>query len=308
MPISKSIAIVLIPERPLSESTNIKTIINMKKTILKSAFLGMILTAMTLAVSCENDETFDNVEQETELAKAKEFASKIGYNPADISIGDFTFPDGNSEKRIYIEDDIALAKADFYALGDMNSIAKQYRTNNLVTGANRTIDIIGFVGGSNGLNSTQQTALQYAVDNYNRLTGVTLNFRLTFGTDYETKDMVIYRNPSDNRTGGSAGFPSSGRPNKFIQIWTGMDGQNVNVNEHVMTHEIGHSIGFRHSDYFSRQSCGENTNEGAGSTGAIRVTGTPSGWDPTSLMNGCFSLSTNGEFNANDIKALQAMY
>lgn len=279
----------------------------MKKTFLRNSFLGLASCAI-LFISCETEENVDPLDQNGNLLRAKAYAQKIGYNPDDITIEDFQFPDGTKEERIFIEGDIALAEADFYALEDINSLAKQYRTTNLVSSGNYTIDIIGYTGGSNALNSTQRTALQYAVDNYNRLSGVNLYFRLTFGTDYSNQDMVVYRNPNNTSTGGSAGFPSSGQPNKFVQLWTGMDNQNVNVNEHVITHEIGHSVGFRHSDYFSRQSCGQNTDEGAGTIGAIRVSGTPSGWDSTSLMNACFSLNTNGEFNNYDIIALQNIY
>jgi hypothetical protein len=277
----------------------------MKNSFFTKSFLGLSVCAL-MFTSCQKDENFQEDEpQQTELAKAQEFASKIGYHPDDIAIDDFMLPDGTTEERIYIEDDIALTPEEFYAQESIDALAKQYRTSGLVTGTNRTIDIIGYTGGSNALNSTQRTALQWAVNNYNRLSGVSLNFRLTFGTNYQTKDMVIYRNPNDSRTGGSAGFPSNGRPNKFIQLWTGMDRQNTNTNEHVITHEIGHSVGFRHSDYFSRQSCGQNTNEGGD---RIRVSGTPSGYDATSLMNACFSTSTNGEFNGNDITALRNMY
>ncbi len=276
----------------------------MRTTFFRKSLFGLSACAL-LFTACEKEESFEEVNQKSDLERAKEYAEEIGYHPDDIAINQFLLPDGSTQERIFIEDDIALEEADFYALENMNSIAKQYRTSNLVTGSNRTIDIIGYTGGSQGLNNTQRTALQWAVANYNRLSGVSLNFRLTFGTDYQSKDMVIYRNPSDSRTGGSAGFPSNGRPNKFIQLWTGMDNQSTNTNEHVITHEIGHSIGFRHSDYFSRQSCGQNSNEGGD---RIRVSGTPSGWDPTSLMNACFSTSTNGEFNGNDITALRAMY
>jgi hypothetical protein len=280
----------------------------MKLSIFKKSFLGLSACAL-LFTACQNEESFEEVDQKSDLVLAKAYAEKIGYNPEHITIGQFAFPDGTSEERIYIEDDIALTSADFYALEDMNSIAKQYRTTNLVTGANRTIDVIGFTGGGGqGLTNTQRTALQWAVDNYNRLSGVSLTFRLTFGTSYQDKDMVIYRNPSNSGAGGSAGFPSSGRPNKFVQLYAGMDAYDTNVNEHVITHEMGHSIGFRHTDFFSRASCGQNTNEGDGGVGAIRVAGTPSGYDAESVMLSCFSSSEDGEFGSNDIIALQAMY
>ena len=280
----------------------------MKNSLLKTTFIGLSACAL-LFTSCESEESFEQVEQNAELTKAKAFAEEIGYHPDDIKIDEFLLPDGSTEERIFIEDDIALQASDFYALENMNTFAKQYRTNNLVTGTNRTIDVIGYTGGGGqGLTNTQRTALQWAVANYNRLSGVTLNFRLTFGTGYQDKDMVIYRNPSNSGAGGSAGFPSNGQPNKFVQLYAGMDAYDTNVNEHVITHEIGHSIGFRHTDYFSRASCGDNVNEGDGGVGAIRVAGTPSGYDATSVMLSCFSSGEDGEFGSNDIIALQNMY
>ncbi|MFB0904850.1 MAG: M57 family metalloprotease [Nonlabens sp.] len=280
----------------------------MKSFPFKIMLLGFASVAIVLT-SCEKDQEIVVDDSQSTLQLAKEHAEKIGYNPDDIDIRDFLYPDGSSDERIFIEDDIALSEEQFFALEQIESLNKQYRTFNLVTGNNRTIDILGYTANNaNGLSSKAQTGLSWAVANYNRLSGVSLNLRLTFGTNFQAADLVVYDTSSSNSSsGGVAGFPSnSGTPNKFVQIYN-LESFSTNVNEHVITHEIGHSIGFRHSDYFSRQSCNQS-GEAAGSAGAVHIPGTPTGWDPSSLMNACFSANTGGEFNANDITALQSMY
>ena len=229
-----------------------------------------------------------------------------------VSQGDFHLPDGTIEQRIYIGSDITFTTKELNKLIEAhNGGAKQYRTFNLVEGSNLTIDILGYTGGSQALSSKAQTALQWAVDNYNNL-NTTLQFNLTYGTNYQAADMVVYDNTvnNPNGTGGVAGFPnSSGQPNKFVQIY-GIEQFSTNVNEHVIGHEIGHSIGFRHSDWFDRLSCPASSqgNEGTGSDGAVHIPGTPTGRDVTSIMQACFSTSADGEFNGNDVTALEAMY
>ena len=229
------------------------------------------------------------------------------YNTSDVKVVDFMLPDGTTEARYQVEDDITFTVEALEALPTKEKGAqteRNYHTNNLVSP--RTLSIIGYTGGQFALSNKEQTALRYAVNNYNRL-GLRIRFNLTFGTNFQNKDMVVYYNPNQSGSGGSAGFPSNGNPNKFIQIY-GLDNASVDVNEHVITHEMGHSVGFRHTDWFSRQSCGQNTNEGAGSIGAIPIPGTPSGYDPTSVMLACFSNNEDGEFNNNDITALRYLY
>lgn len=229
-----------------------------------------------------------------------------------VSIGDFHLPDGTVEERIYIGNDITFTREELRLLIDPDADdQRQYRTFNLVTGANRTIDILGYTGGSQALSSKAQTALQWTVDNYNNL-DTTLQFNLTFGTNFQAADMVVFDNTVNTpvNQGGRAGFPTSdGRPNKFVQIYN-IEQFSTNVNEHVITHEIGHSVGFRHSDWFDRLSCPPDFqgNEGAGSDGAVQIPGTPSGRDLTSVMQACFSTSEDGEFNGNDVIALEFMY
>ena len=288
----------------------------MKK--FKLGLLGMVCLGLTV-VSCSKDEeqtipeTYETADITKKIPqKVIEAAEFLELNTNFIKYGDFVFPDGTSEERLFFEDDITMTEQQLFQLKELAEAApegRQYRTFNLVS-QGRNISIIGYTGSGFSLSNKERTALQWAVNNYNRLSGVSIRFTLTFGTNFQNKDMVVYNNTANNpgSAGGSAGFPSNGLPNKFVQIY-GLSPYSTNVNEHVITHEIGHSIGFRHTDWFDRLSCGGGVvYEGVGGVGAAHIPGTPTGRDFTSIMQSCFNLSVSGEFNANDITALEYMY
>jgi predicted Zn-dependent protease len=284
----------------------------MKKRDLTIIAMLLLVVASSCEKEKENDlqmpeASVENVDQE-KLLVTDEVVSVFKnnyYNVDEVSVVDFMLPDGSMEERFQLENDILFSAEQFKSLAEVDiKSAKNYHTSNLVSP--RTLTIIGYTGGQNALSTIERTALQYAVNNYNAL-NLSIRFTLTFGTSYQDKDMVVYLNPNESGAGGSAGFPSNGNPNKFVQIY-GLSNYDVNVIEHVITHEIGHSVGFRHTDWFSRQSCGQNTNEGTAGVGAIPVPGTPEAYDPTSIMLACFSSNEDGEFNNNDITALNYLY
>ncbi|HHC80921.1 MAG TPA: peptidase [Flavobacteriia bacterium] len=277
----------------------------MKKLSIFTVF--MLVTTVAL-FSCQNDE----VQLEPQANNLEEFpkiAAKLEsmyFNTDGLEKMEFELPNGTMQEMFLVEGDIVFSREQIENMkmgGDITT--KQYRTNNLVSGG--TINIMGYTGGGGfGLSSKERTGLQWAVNNYNRL-NLNINFNLTFGTNFGPQDMLVYHDPNQSGSGGSAGFPSNGNPNKFVRIY-GLSGFSTNVNEHVITHEIGHSVGFRHTDWFSRQSCGQNVNEGTAGVGAVHIPGTPTGYDSTSIMLACFSAGTDGEFNNNDITALRFMY
>jgi hypothetical protein len=180
---------------------------------------------------------------------------------------------------------------------------EQYRTNNLVGTGVSKICIVP-TSQFNGY-SKLSAGLDLAIENYN-----SQNLRLTFARGSASDCTATMTAKTTNGVGGSSGFPSGGKPYGTINIGTGLQDYSTDVNEHVITHEIGHTIGFRHSDYYNRTiSCGTGGDEGASSVGSVLIPGTPSTAKVGgSVMNSCFRSSENGEWTASDKTALNYLY
>ncbi len=284
----------------------------MKKLKISVLFFAATAFAATTFTSCTQEEEVQPIDKLEVTEEVMAQFTELGFDVSDIEAVKQPTLGGGQESGFMLEGDIFIAQENFRKMLDSKiahegPVGEQYRTNNLVSSSNYTINIIGYTGNnSNGLDSKMQTALQWAVNNYNRL-NIGLNFNLTYGTNYQSKDMVVYRVSGGG--GGSAGFPSGGNPYKWVKINSGTSSYSTNVVEHVITHEIGHSVGLRHTDYFDRSySCGSGGNEGDGGVGAIHIPGTPTGVDPNSIMLACFSSSEDGEFGNYDVTALEYLY
>ena len=181
---------------------------------------------------------------------------------------------------------------------------EQYRTSNVVSvGSGRTVSIRV----STSLPAAYVTATDELIRRYNAL-GLLIRFtRVTSGGN-------ILLSPAPSGAGylASAGFPSGGNPYSRVLVNAGAIGTSYATTyiATVLAHEVGHCIGFRHTDYMDRSySCGGAfTNEGASSVGAIRIAGTPSAADPNSWMLACIGRGGNRPFNANDVTALRYVY
>ena len=269
---------------------------NLRSTgFLWSLMLGIILSG------CTND-TIDEADPGLTISKQViEKVVSVGLNPDGMTIDRLVRPDGTEEDVYVIEGDIAMSAEQLAEMSIYDGItSEQYRTNNLVNPG--VIQVIGYTGGSNGLTLNMQTALLQAVNEYNNL-NLTIRFDLTFAPS-TNGDIIVYKT-----SGGSiAGFPANGKPYKWIALSDSFSSVSVSVLKILLMHEIGHSIGLRHTDWFSRQSCGQNVSEGDAGVGAIHIPGTTTGFDPDSIMLACFTFSTNGGFSANDIIALQFLY
>ncbi|WP_109301111.1 M57 family metalloprotease [Aquimarina sp. AU474] len=274
-----------------------------KLLALSSIIAGTIFSCQKDEIKSEVNE-IDNTPTKEQLIKL----SDMGVNTNNVTIKSITDLDGSVADYFVNDTDLAIPVSDLQDQASLSSLSngtKQYRTRNLISSNNRTIDVLGFTGGGgNGLDATNRQALQIAVNNYNRINS-SLNLRLTFGTNYQAADLVVYVR-GDLGSGGLAGFPSRGRPYKWARIGPSVSRQGVTYASHVITHEMGHCVGLRHTDWFARVCNG--VNEGQGSDGAIHIPGTPTGIDRLSVMISCPTGNENGVFSNGDVTALEYLY
>jgi hypothetical protein len=281
------------------------------RILLLRAFALLILSV----VSCTDNHDAERIENPSEInALVKSQFAKLGFDVSDIRSEIFDNPVTGESKRMYVlENDIMISPKQLEDMLSHHSDgpkSEQYSTTNRVN-APRTISVLGlYASGTNStyLDATMRTALQMAVENYNNL-NLGLTFTLAFGTNSASYDIVVSRVPGGG--GGQAGFPAGGNPYKWVQIQAGTSNYGVDVTEHVMTHEIGHCVGLRHTDYFNRSiSCGSGGNEGDAGVGAHHIPGTPgtTGVDMNSIMLACFNASVSGEFSNYDVTALTTLY
>jgi hypothetical protein len=249
--------------------------------------------AVFIVTSCSKEKqepTADAVSQET-LAKI----AKLGYGTSEVQ---------KIDEGYLVEGDIILTEKNLNEIPSSPVLrianVEQYRTTNLVTALPRVITV-----STNSTNANLSAAIDGAIARYNAE-----NLRLTFQRVNSGGDIDITV-VNTRQYIASAGFPTStGDPYNNIKYAKAFLTYSPGFMTSVVAHEMGHCIGFRHTDYMDRSySCGGSTaNEGASTVGAINIPGTPTTADPNSWMLACLSATTNRPFNANDITALNYLY
>src|SRR5258705_10051422 len=256
--------------------------------------LAFLLIAGFSITSCKKETkktAKDEISQET-LAKI----SNHGFGTSDVQ---------KVDEGYLVEGDIILTE-DFLNSapgGNFLRIAEneQYRTTLLVTGLPRDITISSSGNISAGLSS----AIDAAIARYNAE-----NLRITMSRVASGGDIVI-RLINGGSYIASSEFPTRpGAPYGTVKYNNAYQNYSAGFMTTVIAHEVGHCIGFRHTDFMDRSySCGGSpSNEGASSVGAVLIPGTPSGPDSGSWMLACLSATTNRPFNNNDKTALAYLY
>lgn len=270
----------------------------MRKFIYTAGIIG--LASLTL-LSCKKEaQTTAAVQQDVSQDVLTQINS-LGFSTSNVQ---------KVDEGYLVEGDIVLTQSDLTSASSSPALrianTEQYRTNNLVTALPRTIK----VAVSTSLPSSYVTALDEAIRRYNA-EGLLVTFtRVSSGYN-----ILLTKAPTGSSYLASAGFPSGGNPYSQVLVNSTAIGSGTtttwnNYAATIIAHEMGHCIGFRHTDYMDRSySCGgAYTNEGASTVGAINIPGTPTTADAGSWMLACVAANQNRYFNANDKIALAYLY
>jgi hypothetical protein len=275
------------------------------KRLTSQLLLAGLLTASMIA--CKKDDKasqFDDVSKDV-LAQIKAH----GFNNNNVQ---------KVDEGYLVEGDIILTEEELAmpVPGTPNMIIAQeehYRTYNVVNTTKYATITVGLKNSSAQHQAVFSAALDEAIARYNAQ-NLAIHFQrstankpnITVNSYYQVSNIL-----------GSSGFPTSrGAPYSKVQMntfWYSNSTSNTNIDyiATIITHELGHCVGFRHTDYMNRAySCGAGGggNEGASTVGAEHIPGTPTGPDANSWMLACIGDNVNRPFTNNDQIALSTVY
>jgi predicted Zn-dependent protease len=276
------------------------------RTNLRS-FAAVCFAALTLT-ACTKDvkEANENTVSESTLAQI----AKMGFSTDGVE----QVPGGYR-----VEGDIILSNSQLGTQSNSPNMViaqeEQYRTFNLVDPVKHATIKVALNNGSSAHEAAFSAALDEAIARYN---AEPLNIKFTRVTTSQSPDITVVAFYQVSNVLGSAGFPTSaGDPYNQVQMNTyhyntSTGSTNVNYIGTIMAHELGHCIGFRHTDYMNRAySCGgrkQNEGQANNGVGAVYIPGTATGGDPNSWMLACVGSNVNRPFNSNDKIALAYLY
>ncbi|TKC06621.1 hypothetical protein FA048_15555 [Pedobacter polaris] len=311
-----------------------KWFMKLELKIIKRSYALVIILGLFLTIysGCKKSDQFQqpSIDNET-LIKSKLIAAGFDLSQGFSKYGD----------KYIVENDILLSVEEINNLSKEQNVIDLFKSgineklNNNVTGSkDKTSHYVGnnllsisssirtiYIYMPTSFGTYIQNSLDSAINRYNALDLGLVFSRTTSSSSADISINATYIDPyvdPDNAYLMLAGFPSGGNPYNQISINTYFYNSSYNRNDAItsLAHEMGHTIGFRHTDYMNRAfSCGvvkSNNNEGSGS-GANHVIGTPGVPDiytPGSFNSWMLACSNGSDrpFTEADIVSLKEVY
>jgi len=280
---------------------------------MKSLFKGSILlSSMILFASCQKEESPSSEQNEV----SADIISKIKAN------GFSTKGVQKWENGYLVEGDILLKESD---LNNNVSAPGKVHTEQYIVGASMVplpVDLWGPANQSSieiavdpSLPALYSDALNTAVYRFNSvLLRRHMGFSVYPNNHWESIPGGVIKLTTVNNANSIraiSGFPSGGYQYTSIKLNTNAAalGANPDVNylASVIQHELGHCIGFRHTDLYDGSNCGTSTSIDVMTFGGFSIPNTSSS-DASSWMSSCLAFGTDRSFTAQDIYALNYLY
>lgn len=262
--------------------------------MIKTNFTYLILVSFLL-ISC-NDEIMPDYSFEEANNSLHAVFDSESDKEAILSLGFDINGVVNNEDHYVVEGDIRLEKKNLTTESQIQ--LRQARWSELISYSNQnniTVGVSSLMPAS-GVDNWR-TEIQKAINNWNNISGCRI--RMTYTTSTNPDILIIIDNELGTGTLAKASWPENGKAGSCIRINLDYAKQmsiNSSEKEYHMTHELGHCLGLRHTNWASR-------NE----TTAIRIPGTPYTDDNSVMIGGRIKRGWEG-FTKYDIVAIRVLY
>ena len=216
-------------------------------------------------------------------------------------------PEGNVYDAYLVDKDMVLSKSALHAhQQDVHKHSRQAAHSYFVQGIS---NIRIYCSTSDPKISW---AVTRAINNFNAISGVSLHFsRVPYPF---MASIHVFKSNYAHPYGALGDVPDpdladllNGKiyPGRYVRVGLLVNTLAMDLIEHIITHEIAHALGLRHTDWWSGFSCG--TFKPEAKPAWPQIWGTPLN-DPSSILNQCWWPDTDGEFSHYDAVALQVLF